>query len=66
MAKIMTKTDRCKGCGLCAAHCPKKCITFTDTMNSAGYYPIKVEESKCIACGSCYTMCPDGVYEILA
>lgn len=62
----MVKTERCKACGLCIQHCPKKCIQFADTLNAAGYHPVEVDEETCIACGSCYIMCPDGVYEIVA
>ncbi|MFR3071324.1 MAG: 4Fe-4S binding protein [Paeniclostridium sp.] len=26
---------------------------------------VQVDEEKCVQCGSCYTMCPDLVFEIL-
>ncbi len=64
MSKLLIKPERCKACGLCVANCPKKCLSFTDSLNVLGYTPVKVDESVCVLCGSCYTMCPDGVYEV--
>ncbi|AOQ25103.1 NAD(P)H-quinone oxidoreductase subunit I [Moorella thermoacetica] len=53
--------ERCKGCELCVAFCPKKIIHLDkDRMNSKGFHPAVVtEEDKCIACGFCAQMCPD-------
>lgn len=64
MTTIKVKQERCKACGLCAHFCPKKCISFDTAMNSQGYFPVTVDTSVCISCGTCYTMCPDTVYEI--
>ncbi|GFN24257.1 MAG: 4Fe-4S binding protein [Thermoanaerobacteraceae bacterium] len=53
--------ERCKGCGLCVAFCPKKIIYLTrEQMNSKGFHPAKVtEQDQCMACGLCAQMCPD-------
>ena len=66
MAKVTFMVDRCKGCGLCAAACPKKIITLSETeMNSKGYHPAGVTDmEKCIACAFCATMCPDVVVSV--
>ena len=66
MAKVTIKTDLCKGCGLCIEACPKKIIEFDkDTVNIKGYRPVRiVDESKCIACAFCATMCPDCVLKV--
>lgn len=54
MAKeLVINLDWCKGCGICAAFCPK------------GVLVIKKEKvviqdiSKCILCGQCEKRCPD-------
>ncbi len=66
MEKVTIKAERCKSCGLCIAHCPKKCISFGQTMNKLGYHPVEINHGACVACGSCYATCPDGVYAINA
>lgn len=63
--KVKINSKRCKQCELCVVNCPKKAITFTEDFNEFGYRTVVVDDEKCIACGICYTMCPDGVYEIL-
>ena len=64
--KVTVDFERCKGCGVCAAYCPKKILEIDKTkINKAGYNPIhctKIEE--CIGCGMCATMCPDSVLVI--
>lgn len=58
--KPVIDRERCKGCLLCVRACPVKVLGVDDTPNSWGYYPSRVvAESKCIACGNCYTVCPD-------
>ncbi|NLA76739.1 MAG: 4Fe-4S dicluster domain-containing protein [Clostridiales bacterium] len=61
MAKITVNEERCKGCELCVAACPKHIIALTaGALNSKGYHPAGVEEmDKCTGCASCATMCPD-------
>jgi 2-oxoglutarate ferredoxin oxidoreductase subunit delta len=57
--------ERCKGCGLCIANCPKKILERTADVNAHGaYYTVCVDESLCIACGACALMCPDAAIEI--
>jgi len=52
--------DRCKGCGLCVAVCPKKVLSLLQKNNSKGYFPAyRVDESACVLCGTCCIMCPD-------
>ena len=54
--------NKCKGCELCVAVCPKKIIRLKETVNGKGYHPAGVENmDECIACASCAIMCPDGV-----
>ncbi len=63
--KLTFHAERCKGCGLCVAICPKKIVSMDHPVNSKGYAPAGVEnEEACIGCASCAVMCPDGAIEI--
>ncbi|NLE13427.1 MAG: 4Fe-4S binding protein [Clostridiales bacterium] len=66
MNRVTFNVDRCKGCGLCVAFCPKKIITLSsDILNAKGYHPAQITEpEKCIACAMCATMCPDTVIKV--
>jgi 2-oxoglutarate ferredoxin oxidoreductase subunit delta len=63
MAKVTFKEDTCKGCGLCVSACPKNIVKLiTDKLNKSGYHPAGItDQSQCIACAFCATMCPDCV-----
>jgi 2-oxoglutarate ferredoxin oxidoreductase subunit delta len=63
--KVKVESLRCKQCELCVVNCPKDAITFTEEFNEFGYRTTVIDDDKCIGCGICYTMCPDGVYEII-
>ena len=45
--------------------CPKKAIRFSGKLNRNGYNYIEVDDELCVKCGTCYTVCPDLVYEIV-
>jgi len=47
----------CVGCGLCAAQCPKKCISMEINGGFGHLYPI-IDQDKCIDCGLCVKECP--------
>ena len=66
MNKLTFNTERCKGCGLCIEACPKKILALdTAVLNSKGYHPaIITDQSGCIACAMCATMCPDCVIKV--
>lgn len=57
-------TSLCKGCRLCVGACPVGAISALMELNAKGYPIVKVDEDKCIGCGSCYRMCPDYVFEV--
>ncbi len=66
MPKVTFNTDMCKGCGLCVIACPKKILVIAkDKINAKGHSPAEMtDESKCIACAFCATMCPDCVIKV--
>ncbi len=65
MARITFRQDRCKGCRLCSAVCPRGIIVMSDEINEMGYHPaiIKAKE-KCTGCTLCAIVCPDLVIEV--
>ncbi|MBO5810911.1 MAG: 4Fe-4S binding protein, partial [Bacteroidales bacterium] len=51
---IVVNTERCKGCGVCAANCPVGVISLAKEVNGKGYnYAYMAEPDKCIGCASC-------------
>ena len=63
MAKTLTVVfdrERCKGCALCAAFCPRQLIQLAPEINAFGYHPAGLTDvGKCTGCGLCARMCPD-------
>lgn len=51
--KLVINATWCKGCGICAAFCPKKALEIKGERVSL------VEDSACILCGRCEQLCPD-------
>ncbi len=51
--ELMINTEWCKGCGICAAFCPKHALEIVDDKVH------KVEGAGCILCGQCELRCPD-------
>lgn len=49
-------TDKCIGCGACAAVCPVSCISQGDS-----HY--EIDKNTCIGCGTCAGVCPVGAPE---
>ena len=65
MAKVNVRRERCKGCYYCVESCPKKALGVSDQKNGKGYTYVKWDQGLCVACGTCFEVCPDLVYEIL-
>lgn len=53
-SEFTLKLDRCKGCGICVAFCPKQVLAL-DTLGKV----YVANHEKCIACGQCELRCPD-------
>ncbi len=65
MARVIFREERCKGCRLCTAVCPRGIISMSGRINEMGYHPATVEEmEKCTGCTLCALVCPDMVIEV--
>lgn len=62
--RIKIYTERCKGCGLCVAVCPKKSLVISKRSNKKGYFPVEQADSDCTACAACAVICPDAAIEV--
>ena len=59
-AKIHIIKNQCKGCGFCIHFCPKKVLEESEEINERGVHPPRVvDESKCVLCSFCTSVCPD-------
>ena len=56
--------ERCKGCGYCAAFCPRGVLEMTGELGPKGYETVRVaDQAKCLGCGLCEAICPEfGIY----
>lgn len=52
--RVVVYPDWCKGCGICAAFCPKKVLA----VGLDGKARV-VNEEACVNCGFCEPHCPD-------
>ena len=53
MKRLILNRSFCKGCGICAAFCPKEALAIEN-----GKAVLK-EPENCILCGQCEARCPD-------
>ena len=49
-------TEKCIGCGACAANCAVSCIKQGDSR-------YEIDQNSCIDCGTCAGVCPVGAPE---
>ncbi|UQZ89972.1 oxidoreductase [Deltaproteobacteria bacterium Smac51] len=63
--KIITYPERCKGCHYCLSACKKGALSVSEFTNKKGHKAIEANAEKCVACGSCFTVCPDYVFELV-
>jgi 2-oxoglutarate ferredoxin oxidoreductase subunit delta len=57
--RITIDFERCKGCGLCVAVCPKASIGISKKANKSGYLPAETSNNNCTGCAACALICPD-------
>jgi 2-oxoglutarate ferredoxin oxidoreductase subunit delta len=62
--RIIINTERCKGCGLCVAVCPKSGIVLAKKSNKSGYFPAQPSNADCTGCAVCAIICPDATIEV--
>ena len=64
---VLIATDRCKGCELCVAACPKAVLALDpDAVNALGYHPVRLlDADACTSCALCARVCPDSVFTVL-
>ena len=51
--KLVLNSAWCKGCGICAAFCPKGALEIASEKARLK------EDAQCILCGQCELRCPD-------
>lgn len=54
---IHIDTEKCTGCGACAAKCPAACISMAK--DTEGFLFPKIDITKCVNCGICDKICPN-------
>ena len=65
MADIRIDKNRCKGCCLCVAECPRGNIRMSELFNDAGlHYAEIIDPADCTGCALCCQMCPDVAIQI--
>jgi 2-oxoglutarate ferredoxin oxidoreductase subunit delta len=65
---VLIDVDRCKGCALCVAACPKGILALDDSrVNALGYHPVRITNpDACTSDAHGARVCPDCVLTILA
>jgi 2-oxoglutarate ferredoxin oxidoreductase subunit delta len=65
---LVIAEERCKGCELCVAACPKAILALSrDRVNVLGYHPVRLTDaSACTSCALCARVCPDAVFTVWA
>ena len=51
--QLVIEPSWCKGCGICAAFCPRQSLELV------GEKVQQKEDGSCVACGLCELWCPD-------
>lgn len=56
---MICDSEKCTGCGVCAAVCAKNAIRLTEDIY--GTLRPRVDDDACITCGECVKVCPNNV-----
>lgn len=63
--RLTIDIDRCKGCELCIAVCPRHTLAMSATLNAGGiHYPQITPAHDCLGCRQCAIICPEAAIEI--
>jgi 2-oxoglutarate ferredoxin oxidoreductase subunit delta len=66
MAYLRINRDKCKGCMICIAVCPKHALTMDAVINASGNAPVKFsKDAGCTGCCQCALVCPDCCIEVM-
>lgn len=58
--RVRIDCERCKGCTLCVAFCPREVLAVSRALNKRGNHVIEVvAQSLCTGCRNCARVCPD-------
>ncbi len=52
--RLNVHNNRCKGCGICVAFCPKRILKINEVEKME-----IMDEAQCIGCKQCELRCPD-------
>jgi 2-oxoglutarate ferredoxin oxidoreductase subunit delta len=64
---IRIDAERCKGCALCVAFCPKGLLSIDTTRSNAlGFHPVALHDAaeRCSGCERCAVMCPEAAIDV--
>ncbi len=64
VGQLVIDIERCKGCQVCVAACPRECIGLASAINKKGYKYLEMKNDQCNGCASCATVCPDSVITV--
>ncbi|MDD3124473.1 MAG: 4Fe-4S binding protein [Candidatus Kapabacteria bacterium] len=64
VGEVVIDTERCKGCELCIAACPSKCLSLSNSINVHGFQYTVQSGDNCTGCASCALVCPDAVITV--
>lgn len=57
--RVDINIEECKGCGLCVASCPPKCLFLAPELSAYGVHPASYTGRDCTGCGICFYCCPE-------
>jgi 2-oxoglutarate ferredoxin oxidoreductase subunit delta len=63
---VVIAEERCKGCEICVAACPKDALALDrGRVNVLGYHPVELTDAAaCTSCAFCARVCPDAVFTV--
>lgn len=57
--RVVIVADRCKGCSLCVAACPRAVLAL-GALNERGYPAVMLlDNERCTSCAVCALVCPE-------